>query len=237
MVFALIRIVEFDDVDENDWYELLLKVKGIGRKKAAEIISCLNKRKSTKIQFPDKIKSVPSLKQLFLDIEHIKSSNSTTTEKLEAIFSIVSTLPKVNRSIEHHIRPTLHNLALSGNLSDIIPKYQDRSFPLIYPVEEDPPYSDSYITLSTVHGVKGGEFKTVFYFGSNDSLYRKYNLLKGTKRRENELQVMNVAVSRATHSLYLFFPVDNAVWNSEAKVKNPMVFLRKISRNNSLFRY
>ena len=225
VVFALIKISEFDDVDEKDWYELLLKVKGIGRKKAAEIISCLNKRKSTKIQFPDKIKSVPPLKQLFQDIEHLRKANFTVTERLERIFSIVRTLPKVNRSIELHIRPTLHQLALCSNLSEIIPKYRDRSHPLYYPVEEDPPYSDPYITLSTVHGVKGGEFRTVFYFGSNNSLYRKYKLLKGTKRRENELQVMNVAVTRATHSLYLLFPFDKTTWSKNANVQNPMSFL------------
>lgn len=230
VVFALIRIVESDDVDENDWYELLRKVKGIDKKNAAKIISCLKKQNYTDIQFHNKLKTAPLLKQLFSDIGHIKESNLTTADRLERIFGIVRTLPKVNRSIEHHISPTLHQLPLSGNLSDIIPKYQDRSYPLYYPVEEDPPYSDSYVTLSTVHGVKGGEFRTVFYFGSDDGLYRKHKLFKGMKRRENELQVMNVAVTRASRFLYLLFPVDKAEWQMNTGISNPMMFLKKLNQ-------
>ncbi|WP_319405697.1 ATP-dependent helicase [uncultured Desulfosarcina sp.] len=237
VVFALIKIVESDNVDENAWYELLPKVKGLGRKKAADIISLLHGQNLTKIEFPDKLKTSQSLEKLCSDIGHLKEFNMTSTEKLEGIFDIARTLPKVNRYVEHHIKPTFYKLASDGGLFDIIRKYQDRSFPLYYPVEDSHPYSDSYITLSTVHGIKGGEFRTVFYYGSGNDLYRKYHLLKGSKRRENELQVMNVAVTRATQKLYLLFPVDKAKWSKNANVQNPISFLSQASRNNSLFRY
>jgi len=228
LVFSLIRIIESDTVDDDDWHEVLMKINGVGKKKATEIISWLRDRKPKEVLFPKYYKFVPYLKQLLSAIDRFRGPDLLNTEKLEMIFNFALTLPKVNRSIEHHIKPTLYKLASEGKLSDMIPKYLDRSYPLYYPVEEKPPFSDDYVTLSTIHGIKGGEFHTVFYLGTNDELYIKNKSFKKKKDRENELQVMNVAVTRARRRLYLLFQIDLKTWKKGKIVPNPWRFLRKV---------
>jgi ATP-dependent DNA helicase UvrD/PcrA len=81
---------------------------------------------------------------------------------------------------------------------------------------------------STIHGIKGGEFNTVFYLGVSDELYIKNKSFKKEKDKENELQVMNVAMTRARRRLYLLFPIDLKTWKKGKTVPNPWRFLRKV---------
>jgi len=98
---------------------------------------------------------------------------------------------------------------------------------LCYPVEDEPPYPDSYLTLSNIHLSKGDEFHTVFYLGTPDHLYKKHGWFKSKKKKEGELQLMNVAITRSRRELHLLFPIDMETWRNNEDASNPWRFIRK----------
>jgi superfamily I DNA/RNA helicase len=108
--------------------------------------------------------------------------------------------------------------------------YHDRSYPLFYSWEDQPPFADSHITLSTIHGIKGGEFHTVFYLGTGDHFFKKHGLFASKKKREGELQALNVAVTRARRRLYLLFPIASETWKKGEPALNPWRFLRQVDQ-------
>jgi DNA helicase-2/ATP-dependent DNA helicase PcrA len=229
LVFALIKIIESGSFQENAWRQVLLFHTGVGKKWTAAIIEWLKTKKSTDTNYPQQYRFTPHLKQLLEFVNAIKGQNLTNQEKLQRIFDYALRLPKVNASIDDHIRSTLFRHATESDcLLEIIDKYHDRSFPLFYSFEDQPPFSDSHVTLSTIHGIKGGEFHTVFYLGTGDHFFKKHKLFASKKKREGELQALNVAVTRARRKLYLLFPLDIETWKKGKAVPNPWRFLRKV---------
>lgn len=62
---------------------------------------------------------------------------------------------------------------------------------------------DNYVTIATVHGVKGLEYKTVFIVGLEDKLFPLIRDNTTDKDIEEERRIMYVAVTRARERLYL----------------------------------
>jgi len=229
LIFSLIKIIESHVIQRDNWEPVLLKIEGVGHRRADEILKWLKDKDSRETMYPKKLKFTESLKDLLDFVYTMKKSTSPNRIKLEKIIKFVHGLPKVNRALTEHIQPTLFMLAHEAkNLSNIIGRYNDRSYPLYYPTVFEPPYPDHYLTLSTVHRIKGGEFGTVFYLGTNDVLFEEYGLFKNKKRIENELQLMNVAVTRACRNLHLLFPISSTIWKKAEKVSNPWIFFKRI---------
>jgi DNA helicase-2/ATP-dependent DNA helicase PcrA len=229
LVFALIKIIESVPFHEDAWRQVLLFHTGVGKKWAGAIIKWLQTKKLSDTVYPQQYKFTPHLRQLLEFVNAIKSQKLTNQDKLQQIFDYALQLPKVNASIDEHIRPTLFKHATeSDSLLEIIDKYHDRSYPLFYSLEDQPPFSDSHITLSTIHGVKGGEFHTVFYLGTGDHFFKKHGLFTSRKKREGELQALNVAVTRARRRLFLLFPINLKTWKEQTAVPNPWHFLKQV---------
>jgi DNA helicase-2/ATP-dependent DNA helicase PcrA len=230
-VFALIKIIEQRTIHEKDWRTVLTKLDYIGKRKADKIIAWLTENKESPItQYPGGYKYTEHVNGLLQFIRSIRTSEQSNTTKLKRIMNYVARLPKVNRSIKDHIRPTLLKLANeTSKLSDIIERYNDRSYPLCYPPVDEPPYPDSYVRLSTVHRIKGGGLDTVFYLGTDDTLFEKYGSFETYRKREAELQLMNVAVSRAKRELHLLFPMDKRDWRQRSPIQNPWTFIANIA--------
>jgi len=229
LVFAFIKIVESESFHEDAWRQVLLFHCGVGKKWANSIIKWLKTKKQADTIYPGQYRFTPHLKQLLEFVKAIKSKKLTNQEKLQRIFSYALGLPKVNTSIDIHIKPTLFkHVTESDSLLEIIDKYNDRSYSLFYSFEDQPPFSDSHITLSTIHGIKGGEFHTVFYLGTGDHFFKKHKLFASKRKREGELQALNVAVTRAKRRLYLLFPFDLKAWKKGEAVVNPWRYLRRV---------
>jgi DNA helicase-2/ATP-dependent DNA helicase PcrA len=227
VIFALINIIEAPTIDDNEWRTMLTFLEGVGKKRVEQIIEWLKAKKPEETVYPKPYRFTESLQELLQFINKLKKNSSPNPNRLLETIEYARTLPKVNSSIKEHIRPTLLQLAHEcDSLSEIINKYFDRSYPLCYPVKDEPPYPDSYITLSTVHRVKGGGYDTVFYLGTQDHLYEKYGLFKGKRKKEGELQLMNVAVTRARRELHLLFPIDMETWENDEDASNPWSFVR-----------
>jgi DNA helicase-2/ATP-dependent DNA helicase PcrA len=60
-----------------------------------------------------------------------------------------------------------------------------------------------YVTLATIHSVKGLEFKTVFICGLEDGIMPTSRSSEDTKSLEEERRLMYVAITRARENLYL----------------------------------
>ena len=229
LVFALIKIVESESFQRDALLQVLLFHTGVGKKWADTIIKWLKTKKRADTGYPRQYRFTPHLRQLLQFVNATKRKKLTNQQKLQRIFDYALRLPKVNASIDEHIRPTLFGHATKSNsLLEIIDKYNDRSYPLFYSFEDRPPFSDSHITLSTIHGIKGGEFHTVFYLGTGDHFFIKHKLFASKRKREGELQALNVAVTRAKRRLYLLFPIDLKTWAKGETVSNPWRFLRRV---------
>jgi len=233
VVFALIKIIEASAIQEAEWRTVLMFLEGVGKKRVYQIINWLATKKPEETIYPRPYRFVEHLQHLLIFVNAWKKSSGSNPDRLSDIMEYARIFPKVNSSIKDHIRPTLLKLAHECNsLSDIINKYNDRSYPLCYPAKDEPPYPDSYITLSTIHGIKGGGFHTVFYLGTNDHLYEKYGLFKSKKKKEGELQLMNVAITRARRELHLLFPIDMETWRNNEEASNPWSFVRDVHRDS-----
>jgi DNA helicase-2/ATP-dependent DNA helicase PcrA len=66
-----------------------------------------------------------------------------------------------------------------------------------------PAPADDAVTLSSVHGVKGGEFAAVFVVGLDDGVLPDRRALADPAALRGELAVLYVAVTRARRHLYL----------------------------------
>ncbi len=63
--------------------------------------------------------------------------------------------------------------------------------------------TDEFVTVSTVHSVKGLEFDTVFVTGLEENVFPSQSHSKSTAEIEEERRVMYVAMTRAKKRLYL----------------------------------
>jgi len=235
VIFALIRIIEHPFFSMEDWEPVLLKVEGVGEKNAEKIIEWLKETKLKDTNYPKDLRFKKPLQKLLEFVRIMKQSDLTNPDKLNKIMDFVQYHLKINRSYNEHIQPTLLMLAHQvERLSDIIPKYENRSYPLYYPIIFEPPYPKSYLTLSTVHGIKGKGFHTVFYLGTDDTFYAKHGCFETEETIEEELQLMNVAVTRAEKELHLLFPIDIEDWNNPNvanDIDNPWRFLKNLNEN------
>ncbi len=142
---------------------------------------------------------------------------------------MINNLPKVNKSrIDQELASLFYLANLFDSLKEAIDRYQDTSYPTCYPAGcQKPPLPGEYLTLSTVHRIKGSGFGTVFYLGTDDFLFRR-NRCFSEKNRLHEQLLMNVACSRAGRKLTLLFPIDSGDWKPGAKADNPWTIICNI---------
>ena len=227
LIFAFIRILESRSFETSAWRIVLSKLNGIGERRIGEIIEWIQDKDKDETLYPKNHKYREPLQDLLRFINGLKNHDSGIVV-LRDIFNYVKKLPKVNRSENEHIRPTLFKLAFeSDDLSGIIEKYNDYSFPLCYPHTITPPFPEQYLNLSSVHRSKSGEFDTVIYWGTDDEFYNRHGLFDDPDKMEGELQTMNVAVTRARKELHLLFPIDRETWDQDEDACNPWKFVRR----------
>lgn len=224
------------DSNQSIWkepFEVLKYVEGIGKSNSEEITKWLRQERKTN-QYPKPLRFQGPLRDLLDSLDRIASTKakSKPPARLKAILELIRKLPKVNQTDISKELATLFRLAhQSRSLKEALDKYQDTSHPTCYPAgRPGPPFPDDYVTLSTIHKAKGGEFATVFYLGTDDYLYEKYNYFKG-KNLLHEILFMNVACSRAKQRLTLLFQIDKEQWESGKDAFNPWTIIRKVPKD------
>lgn len=76
-----------------------------------------------------------------------------------------------------------------------------QSISLVSDTDEDE--VGEYVTLTTVHGVKGLEYKVVFIVGCEENIFPSSKALNNPAEMEEERRCMYVAITRAQERLYL----------------------------------
>ena len=184
-----------------------------------------------KTMYPKPLRFKDSLKKLIKSLRRVASTtkDSDAPDRLSAIVRLKKQLPKFNNSTNEKELASLYYFAHnSGSMSEVREKYYDPGEPTYYPAGKcKPPFPEEYVTLSTVHKIKGGEFKKVLYLGTDDYLYKKYRSLKG-KNKQAEILLMNVACSRAGSELTLLFPIKKKVWKAGGEASNPWTIIRDV---------
>ena len=67
---------------------------------------------------------------------------------------------------------------------------------------------DECLTLSTIHGAKGTEYKAVFVIGAVDGRFPSMYSFNSEEELDEELRLFYVAVTRAKTYLYVSYPID-----------------------------
>ena len=120
LIFAFIRILESRDFQPNAWRTVLLHLNGIGERRIKEIKEWIQDKDKDETLYPKNHKYREPLQELLRFIDGLKNLDSGIVI-LRDIFNYVKKLPKVNRSENEHIRPTLFKLAFeTDSLSEII---------------------------------------------------------------------------------------------------------------------
>lgn len=228
IIFSVIKIIEGYAI-ADDWRTVLLEVEGVGKKKAEQIILWIQQKGRNTNVYPRSYKFTEPLEQLLDSLDEIKRAKMSAHNRMQKIIDLVNGLPKVNKIPNASVLSSLLVFAhQSESLSTMIDKYYDHSYPMYYPGEGGPPYPDSYLTLSTVHRAKSGEYHTVFFLGTDDEPFIRHRSFTKPEEKEEELLVMNVAVTRAERGIHVLFPIDYDTWNANGDHPNPWSFIRKI---------
>lgn len=227
VLFAAFNIVE-DEASSHDWHKMLLKIDEIGGGTVQKIMNWLPSRLDN--TFPKKLRFTDSLKDLLDFIDLMKESSLELPVNLGRIINYVCRLPKVNYSRNDSELATLRvHAQSSSSLAEVIAKYNDSSFGRFYPNKTDSSYPDEYVTLSTIHGKKGGESPIVFLVGGDNDSFEKYSCFKDKESMEQELQSTYVAVTRAKRDLHILFPVGISTWDRAGDEPNPIRFIKRAS--------
>jgi DNA helicase-2/ATP-dependent DNA helicase PcrA len=242
VIFAAHHVIE--KIDEQDpksgiwahWRTLLMNVEGIGNRSIEQVISWIrNRRRGFDYTYPKSNRVASPLREFLYAIEKIASTTKDSTPKtrLSSIVQLILSLPKVNKSrLDKELASLFYLASRFDSFNDVIARYQDKSYPTCYPAGcQKPPFPDEYLTLSTIHRIKGSGFDTVFYLGTDNFLYARYRCFEGTNRL-HEVRLMNVACSRAKQNLIILFNVDRSTWKNKKKANdypNPWGIIRKIS--------
>jgi len=165
----------------------------------------------------------------FIERKSLSFKSEAPEVYLKGIVDQVLKFRKHNKSNTDKELSSLFYLASrTGSLREALERYNDPSFPTCYPAGKNyPPFPDEYITLSTVHKIKGSEFENVIYLGTDDTLFERYQCFNGSNKLHEEL-LMNVAGSRAKKNLLMLFPVSKKDWESKRKAANPWKIIRAI---------
>ena len=230
-IFSLINIVEKKSTDKDDWMTVLMALDGIGAAKWKPIHKWIKENNANLKSYTGNNIDV---NKLLCGIDRLRNKHSSNIDRFHRVVKMARSLILEPRQFRRHVLPTLYWLCHEGDspfLSDIKHKYVDMSYPLYYRHTQSPAYLSSYVTLSNIHRIKGGGYDTVLFLGADDRVFKKHGSFRKKARLESELQLMNVAVTRARKELYLFFKTKKKEFPKSHQVENPVRFISSSSKD------
>lgn len=134
---------------------------------------------------------------------------------------------KREKDLEHFISLSEKYSSLEDFISDLALEPPDTS---VTDVEEGA-VKDEYLTLSTIHSVKGLEYKAVFIIGAVDGRFPSLYSFNSPEELDEELRLMYVAVTRAKTHLAVTYPIDMFDYSTGMVLSKPSRFLDGISQD------
>ncbi len=132
----------------------------------------------TLVEFVEKVVKIFELEHAFA------GKDESSIEKVENIESLLSSVSEFQDSND--------DATLSDFLSNVMLKS-----------DSDDIQEGGYVSVSTIHAVKGLEFKVVFLVGLEEGLFPLSRAMNSVSELEEERRLMYVAITRAEERLYL----------------------------------
>lgn len=212
-ITAYLRII-LNPYDEISLNRILLLQKGIGASTINKLLPVLTIQgsKATAEMLPVKPSQradLGNLLSLLSEARNQIADPKAVTEKVLAYYEPIlmehyDDASKRLKDFDHILYLSSKYLNLEDFLSDMALEPPDSS---ITDTEEGA-VMDECLTLSTIHGAKGTEYKAVFVIGAVDGRFPSMYSFNSEEELDEELRLFYVAVTRAKTYLYVSYPID-----------------------------
>lgn len=233
-ITAYLRII-LNPYDEISLNRILLLQKGIGVSTINKLLPVLTIQgsKATADMLPLKPSQRADLGNLLTLLSEARNQIAdpkVVTEKVLAYYEPIlmehyDDASKRLKDFDHILYLSSKYLNLEDFLSDMALEPPDSS---ITDTEEGA-VMDECLTLSTIHGAKGTEYKAVFVIGAVDGRFPSMYSFNSPEELDEELRLFYVAVTRAKTYLYVSYPIDMFDRATGMVLSKPSRFTENIS--------
>lgn len=233
-ITAYLRII-LNPYDEISLNRILLLQKGIGVSTINKLLPVLTIQgsKATADMLPVKPSQRADLGNLLTLLSEARNQivdPKVVTEKVLAYYEPIlmehyDDASKRLKDFDHILYLSSKYLNLEDFLSDMALEPPDSS---ITDTEEGA-VMDECLTLSTIHGAKGTEYKAVFVIGAVDGRFPSMYSFNSPEELDEELRLFYVAVTRAKTYLYVSYPIDMFDRATGMVLSKPSRFTENIS--------
>ncbi len=233
-ITAYLRII-LNPYDEISLNRILLLQKGIGASTINKLLPVLTIQgsKTTADMLPVKPAQRADLGNLLTLLSEARNQIAdpkAVTEKVLAYYEPIlmehyDDASKRLKDFDHILYLSSKYLNLEDFLSDMALEPPDSS---ITDTEEGA-VMDECLTLSTIHGAKGTEYKAVFVIGAVDGRFPSMYSFNSEEELDEELRLFYVAVTRAKTYLYVSYPIDMFDRATGMVLSKPSRFTENIS--------
>lgn len=233
-ITTYLRII-LNPYDEISLNRILLLQKGIGVSTINKLLPVLTIQgsKATADMLPVKPSQRADLGNLLTLLSEARNQIAdpkVVTEKVLAYYEPIlmehyDDASKRLKDFDHILYLSSKYLNLEDFLSDMALEPPDSS---ITDTEEGA-VMDECLTLSTIHGAKGTEYKAVFVIGAVDGRFPSMYSFNSPEELDEELRLFYVAVTRAKTYLYVSYPIDMFDRATGMVLSKPSRFTENIS--------
>ncbi len=232
-ITAYIRVI-VNPADEISLNRILHLQKGIGSATINKIIPLITVSGNFSPEIlpvnPNKLKETETLFKLLNETRMLISEPKNAIEKIITYYEPImenkyDDYTKRIKDLEHILYLSSKYSDLKDFLSDIAIEPPDLS---VTDVEEGT-RNDECLTLSTIHGAKGTEYKIVFIIGAVDGRFPSIYSFNSEDELEEELRLFYVAITRAKSNLYISYPTDMFDRITGMVLSKPTRFVEKIN--------
>lgn len=210
-ITAYLRVI-LNPYDEISLTRILLLQNGIGTAAVNKLLPVLTNSETIPQTLPIKASQQKDLTELFSLINETRKnifSPQNVTEKVieyyePVMFSHYDDAEKRAKDLEHILYLSSKYNELDSFLSDLALEPPEMS---VTDAEEGA-VLDEQLTLSTIHGAKGTEYKAVFIIGAVDGRFPSIYSFNSSEELDEELRLFYVAVTRAKTHLFISYPSD-----------------------------
>lgn len=209
-IIAYLRVVlnPFDEVSLN---RILLLTEGIGTSSAVKLLPIITNDFHTK-NLPLKNEPKENVLELLKVINTAREKSDNPKDAVETILEYYE--PILNSKYDDaqkRVKDLEHIIYLSAKYSNLENFLSDMALEppeLSVTDAEEGALRDEMLTLSTIHGAKGTEYKTVFVTGAVDGRLPSVYSFNSNEELDEELRLFYVAITRAKTNLYITYPTD-----------------------------
>jgi len=241
-LIAHLRVLE-NPLDAVSWNRILLLVKGVGPKKAQDLIASFVKterpdrepeRRAIDVLRDVSGRSGRGLKDLARVLEEAGRARAMTpAEQVNEVYTYYLPIlkeqhddyPKRMRDLEHLYTMAERYERLDDFLADMALEPPDESAADVEAADRN----DERLVLSTIHSAKGLEWQCVFMLWVVDGRFPSAYSFATEEELEEERRLFYVAVTRAKQHLYLTYPINEYDKATGTILSKPSRFLDDVS--------